>query len=248
MSDAPQQGAFGGPGLYGGRSSLLYAWLVTFLIWVACVGIASMLAESAGSYFGNATTVRFALTALPFLLVWFCGPFVARRVAGPVDRELGLATDAGQSFLRGLLWYVPLGLVWLLAQFVYDLVLKLLDLELPAQRAVLEFTGSSDWLLLASIIVSAVVCAPLGEEMVFRGLLHGGLRRFLGFWQSAVIGSVFFGLLHVENANGFLVAPPLALLGLMLCWIRRRHGLWAAVSFHAAHNAVALVLVSILGP
>jgi membrane protease YdiL (CAAX protease family) len=100
------------------------------------------------------------------------------------------------------------------------------------------------------MVAVIVVAAPLGEEMLFRGLLHASLRRWLSFWPAAVLGGLLFGALHAEGDtwHSLLFAPPMALLGVMLAWLRERPaGLWGAVGLHAAHNAVTLVVLSAKG-
>ena len=139
MSDSPTGEGLREPRLFAGKSSLLYAWLITFLAWVMLMGIADQLAPSLRSLFEAPVSARFALTIPAFILVWFVGPWVARQIAGPIDGELGLDRDAGRAFLYGLAFYVPLGLIWWIVQLVYTLGLKAVGVSVPAQSVVAEF-------------------------------------------------------------------------------------------------------------
>lgn len=42
----------------------------------------------------------------------------------------------------------------------------------------------------------ALVWAPFGEELFYRGYMYGGLRKRHGFWTAALIPAFFFGIRH----------------------------------------------------
>ena len=60
---------------------------------------------------------------------------------------------------------------------------------------------------------SAIVWAPIIEELVFRGLLYGTLRTRLGVWPSALASAVIFALPH-----GYAVAGSLSVLMSGVLW------------------------------
>ncbi len=81
--------------------------------------------------------------------------------------------------------------------------------------------------------------APLGEELLYRGMLYGALRRRWGFWGAALVSSLAFGLFHVIP----LQVLTAMLLGLVLCWVYERSGsLWAPVLVHLVNNLLAFGL------
>lgn len=95
-----------------------------------------------------------------------------------------------------------------------------------------------------AMLVLAVLVAPLGEEMIFRGLiLRGLLNRFRQ--DHAIAGSaVLFALVHVDPYRVITVF----FVGLFLAWIFTRTGsLWACVLAHATANGMGWVVVSLLG-
>ena len=84
-----------------------------------------------------------------------------------------------------------------------------------------------------------VVAAPLAEELFFRGLVYGWLRGRLAPLPAALLCAAIFAAAH----GSLGLAPPLLLLGLVLCWLYERSGsLWAPALAHAAVNAAALAL------
>jgi CAAX protease family protein len=74
------------------------------------------------------------------------------------------------------------------------------------------------------------------EEFLTRGYNQFALTQAVGFWPSAILLSVGFGAIHLENPGeswvGILAA---ALIGFFFCLTLRRTGnLWFAIGFHAS--------------
>jgi sodium transport system permease protein len=95
--------------------------------------------------------------------------------------------------------------------------------------------GYSLWLVWFVCAITPAVC----EEVVFRGFILSGLRRF-GQWPAIVISSLFFGLLH-PSIYQFL---PTFLLGLLLGWLVWVSGsVLCSIIVHALSNGVIATLV-----
>lgn len=81
----------------------------------------------------------------------------------------------------------------------------------------------------------AFVIVGLAEEFAFRGYLQYTLTTGTGFWPSAILLSLVFGMAHGKNPGetkfGLL---SVVIFGLLFCLFLRRTGnLWWAVGFHA---------------
>jgi len=86
--------------------------------------------------------------------------------------------------------------------------------------------------------VSAVVMAPLAEELFFRGLLQSMLRNYLPAWPTVIISASFFAILHFPNPQDVI---PLLALGLVLGYNYERTGrLVAPILIHAMFNGVMI--------
>ena len=106
--------------------------------------------------------------------------------------------------------------------------------RLPSDQSVL---GSGGWLLL-----SAVMLAPLLEEVVFRGYIAGGLRYAYGPIVAWVVSSLAFGLAH-----GF-AAPAInaTFCGFVLGFFYMRYrSLTLVVMLHAMNNLTACFLATV---
>lgn len=64
-----------------------------------------------------------------------------------------------------------------------------------------------------AFLAATLVTAPLAEELVFRAALFGWVRRYAGFWPSALISSLAFGVYHgnlIQGSYAFAIGMILA--------------------------------------
>jgi membrane protease YdiL (CAAX protease family) len=92
-----------------------------------------------------------------------------------------------------------------------------------------------------TLVVLAVVFAPLAEEVLFRGLLYNLLRARMHFLAAALIQGVVFALAHpfglIERAMIVVTGISLALL------YQWRKTLAAPILFHALFNAASMAMI-----
>jgi len=99
-------------------------------------------------------------------------------------------------------------------------------------------TAGTIWKI--AIVVSAVVLAPLAEEVFLRGLVQSMLRRYLRSpWLAILISSACFAALHPGQVKDM---PALAALGIALGYNYERCGrLLPAIVLHAIFNGVSII-------
>ncbi len=90
------------------------------------------------------------------------------------------------------------------------------------------------------IIFAAVVMAPIGEEIFFRGMMQSMLRRYLRRpWLAIVIASVMFASVHFPVPESL---PALFALAIALGYSYERTGrLYAPIMIHALFNTVMII-------
>lgn len=159
-----------------------------------------------------------------------------------ISRIFGLRRlSPARSLWVGFVWIIAGGAVLLT---LMDLLLRLLmnaGFSPPEQQQLVRaLQAAPDARVAALTAVSVVVCAPLMEEILFRGLFYGVAKRFTHPAYAAVAVSVFFGAVH----GNFLSLIPLTLLGLMFTMAyERTRSLLVPVVMHAFFNAGQMALI-----
>lgn len=210
---------------------------ILFLSFVAAVILLATV-ELRGYEIGDATLLH--LTGLVVFL-----PLLAYLLLAVRGRGNALRSVVGVSGRAGtwrLLWIiVPLFLLSIGLGWVWDLALyEIFPGYLESKFRMLEETPFMDpefppWNI-AVTILSAVVVAPLVEEMLFRGLI---LERMAGRWGMAggiAVSSLLFGLMHFEPLGS-------TLFGVFMCLLYLEgRTLLLPILCHAINNGLALLL------
>ena len=103
--------------------------------------------------------------------------------------------------------------------------------------------NDNPWALVL-LALTAVVLAPLFEELVFRGVLLPVLARVLGRGWGVVISGLVFAVAHLSIGE----LPPLLVLGIGLALLRLSSGrLLPCVVMHACWNAATFLNLILLG-
>jgi len=162
--------------------------------------------------------------------VWFVGWAWALSLR---RHALGLREWGFRRPGLSILWLVPLCLVIDVA-----VTIAVAPFLRPSGRSIVEVFPHTvaGGVLLA---LSAVVMAPLMEEVFFRGFLFRGLLARCGPVWSAVISAALFAAVHREPSR----ILPLFVAGLLLAWVYyRTRSLWTSIALHASVNALVFVL------
>jgi membrane protease YdiL (CAAX protease family) len=131
---------------------------------------------------------------------------------------------------------VPWTMLCVVAVFA---VWPLIAHEMPQNHPMLvELQNATDSHVRWFIVATALIVAPMAEEIIFRGSLQQGLclitRRP---WLAVALTSLIFGFLHPY----LWMVVPLFLLSTCLGYIYQRTGnLWATITIHAVFNGVSV--------
>ncbi len=178
-----------------------------------------------GDFSATASVVLQTLGALAFIAI----PFVIAMKGGIRWREA----------LRRLGWRgfssaaVPWMGVAIAAYLAFAAVYVALVGE-PKQEDIAEAFGS-----LPFQILLIAVAAPISEEVFFRGMMFGGLRRRMPRLVAALVSAAIFGALHAFT--GLSAVPPLIAFGFILALLYEKTGsIVPGIILHALNNSVAL--------
>ena len=184
--------------------------------------------------------------ALSALTLW--GPFVGVLFWTSKHRGSGnIVQDFSLSFQAKDLWGVPLGiacqlllvvLVTLPFQWLFP---SLFNSEAVEKRANDLFDAAHGvWIVLLVVIV--VICAPLVEEIVYRGFIQHNLGVAYGARISVLLASFWFAAVHLQLAE----FPGLFAFALVLgvCFSRTKR-LGLSIVTHISFNATALTVMAL---
>lgn len=204
----------------------------------------------------NVVDIRIPHASLVVGPVCVAGLVAVARIAGLSWRDLGLGPG---TWSPGLRW----------AGVIIAVVAAVIaaGAALPLTRA--AFRDTRYRLGWGNALLTALVLVPVGtvlvEEVAFRGVLWGLLRRARGTGTATVVSSILFGLWHVlpslgldknveviggtvgegaaaQAATVLATVSFTALAGVVFCELRRRSGsILAPAGLHWATNALGVL-------
>lgn len=216
-------------------------WSLTYLFANVCGSVVVALLGYAG-----ADAVPTWVLALSALTLW--GPYIG--VLMWVSKRQGsgnFAQDFAIRFQAKDLWGFPLGmasqlllvvLVTLPFQWMFP---ALFNKEAVEKRANDLFDAAQGaWIVLLFVIV--VICAPLVEEIVYRGFIQHNLAVAYGARISLLLTSFWFAAVHLQLAE----FPGLFAFALVLglCFSRTKR-LGLSIVTHVSFNATALTVMAL---
>ena len=116
----------------------------------------------------------------------------------------------------------------------------------PTQQATVTLVaGITDPWGYCGMAITAVILAPISEELLFRGCLYRFLKGKLNPLLAVTIAAFLFALLHAHTTT-FL---PLFCLGLLLCRCYEKSGeLSVCIGFHALFNLNTFIALQFMNP
>jgi len=171
---------------------------------------------------GISVEVALAVLAFLFMRAERLDIAATARFRRPPLREVGLA----------ILTVPGLWVAGVLLNLLSSLVLGYTTPVTPSQYP-------STLLEAVAMAVTAMVVAPLCEELMFRGYVQRAYEH-RNVWVGIVVGGIIFALFHLR----FQGAPALLPVAIALSLIAWRTGsLVPGIALHAAYNAIATVLM-----
>lgn len=223
-----------------------WSLLEVLLVGLIAIGLLTILAGAIAGLVRNpdralvfsalATGMAFGTATLLWVLVLHREHFPA----------LGLASrrpwrDVAYGLAAGVVLYAFI--IFIVAPLLLFVASLLFGEVAPPDQARLLLPRRPDAFESTVAAVGAVVGAPFGEELFFRGLLYRSLRRRFRLSVSAVISAAAFGLVHLPP----LVIPLMFVVGIVLAYVVERRGsLVASIAAHAAFNVIGITSILIV--
>ena len=174
----------------------------------------------------NAMEMTFFAGVLTLIIYWI--RFAVRK------KNLFKEVEIKKVSVNGLL---PIGVMAISFNVITSMVIS----NLPWPQEWIDAYATNSAPLDGSIMswITAVVMAPVLEEVVFRGLVYTRLKKGMPTIVAAILASLLFGLCH-GTAIWTIYAT---VLGLVMIWVFEKYqSLIASILFHFAFNAMGLVI------
>ena len=144
--------------------------------------------------------------------------------------------DLANYILKSLILLYPIvTVINYISQFICD------ALSIQTQEQLLSTLGKgSDSLYWTCAALSAVVFAPITEEIMIRLVLNRAIRSIMPLWAT-LISTFAFMLMHGTPQYW----PSLFIVGLFLLRARRVYGLKCAILLHSTYNLIAYAFIII---
>ncbi len=195
----------------------------------------------AGKGSGDTDTIPLWAVALLQIPLWAVLAGVpiwvtSRKGRGSLRADFGFAfrpVDIGIGLVAGFGGQVVIGLALIP---VYDLLG--IDRDDVGETARSLGDRVHDPLSFVSLFIVAVLAAAVLEELFYRGLVLGALRKRWGDGIAITASAVIFGLMHFQPVDTI----ALGLFGAILAWLAVRYGrLGPSICAHLAFNLTAFV-------
>ncbi len=176
---------------------------------------------------------------LVFFGFWLSQPYEHRL---PFSSEPMPGSAALGKALLYFLAFMPARYLLELAWMATLTQLDKLGLPLPMEPQLVTgfFNRNSPPLAFVSLVLLAVIVAPIVEELVFRAGLYRFLKARLGTHGAMIASAGVFALLH----GNLLSAPTLMLLGIALCLAYESGGnIKVPIIMHAVFNMNSVLLI-----
>lgn len=167
----------------------------------------------------------------PVLMIWLFRP--AAAIVLPGLRRLPDPAATARRLVMGVALFAALQVAWHLAG-----PKAAGQWNLMGHLAYAVGRGGQFWPT-AWMALALGVAGPFSEELLYRGLVFGLIRRRWGFWTGAILSAVAFGLPH-----GPAAAIPAALMGLYFAWqVEQDSSLTGAIALHMLNNLAAVAIL-----
>ena len=150
------------------------------------------------------------------------------------------------------LWKIP-GLAFLLLLAAYPLIgaaaglTQQIDGGNAEPQEIVQFflaaSASSDRWSVATIVAMGAIVAPVAEELIFRGYIHGTIKRYLGMSAGILVNSALFAAIHLNSASLF----PLFVLAVCFTLVYEATGsILVSMTMHSLFNLATFLELAVV--
>ena len=170
------------------------------------------------------------LISLILLIVFFIVyELLVKKDGDEVRTKLNLK-DAGFSFAAGI-GVSGISFIWLTIAGK----IPMFQAQIAAMKEGNSMIGGGS---LHGVLLSAVIAAPIVEEVIFRGVVLGSFRKVFPAWISILISAVIFGAYHM-NPVAIVYASVMGIIAGIV--YEKKRNLLFPIILHMANNFMGLL-------
>jgi len=128
--------------------------------------------------------------------LWWCWYASRRWGSGQLGPDIGLTPRFADLGWGPVIWLGAIG-----AQIAVGAIVIALGIPLVGNTEGLDEIRA-DRTYVVSLVISAVVAAPIVEEIVFRGVVMRGLRSRMPIVPVVIVQGLLFGVAHIDPVRG----------------------------------------------
>lgn len=235
---------------WGLLDSIIILILSLFIIPVSLAGLSNLLGILEEDWYEWKNIYYFSLigsASLIILSLWFI-----KKVCGRPLKDIGLTKEnLFRNILIGVIFIAP---VIFLGYVAEEAVIKIGGIIAPSQAEHLkelqeiEHKGSidiwqesiGDYFRSAGVILLMVIIGPLGEEILFRGMIYTSLRKRRGILASLILSSIFFAFVHGQFIHLF----PIFLIAFILAYLYEyTNSIVSSITLHVSVNLFFMIIL-----
>jgi len=228
---APDDARFGP---WHAAAAYLAAWIVAVIGASVVLAVTGYIGDPADSY----PIWLVAILQVPLWLGLVGGAVFVSRRFGSRDLQKDYRFEFRTVDLAGFPIGVLTQLVFVPA--LYWLLSPIIDRDKVGEAAESLTDRATSTVGVLLLVVLVVVCAPIVEELFFRGLVMRSIEARWTDGLAIIVSAVLFGLVHFN----LYTLPALILFGVILGYLAQRTGrLGMPILAHAGFNATTVALL-----
>lgn len=219
---------------------VVLAFLICFLLPAVMTSIVYRPGEDPGAM-ARSLAVNSAARLLALYIVLAMVRGCGRNPAEALG--IGLRSSDGRVAAGVITFVAGLPAFFLVSSLWTNLVERLLGERTDLRQEIVKLFGETSSVpLRVQIAVAAVLVAPVIEELLFRGLLYGLLRRHARPVLAMIAVGMLFGAIH-DSPVAFV---PLSLFGVLMCYLYEKTGrLSVPIVAHMIFNGIMVMLMEV---
>jgi membrane protease YdiL (CAAX protease family) len=196
-----------------------------------------------GEFTAELAIAGVAIIQIPLLFTFFgLRYFYPQHYSGQLNSQTMSTLAALKASSLLFIKYIPI--IWI-SSLLWGTLLNVLQYlglidELPPQEIIGIFQAGGNFFAILLLSLSAVILAPIAEEIIFRGCIYRFLKSQTQRPAAQLISGAVFASIH----GNLLSFVPLTVVGVLLARVYEESGnIKAPIIFHACFNGFTLCML-----